>query len=437
MEPFLLNLAVTITCAVLALVLVKFANDPLLKKVLVWTALAFVFFLVIENAMIDPQGYAYVCNETSLVKPCGGGFECDGSPGAGSCDELNETQCNDIESCYWMTPEFCDDVSWWLKLEEASGNYSSWLEDQCSGNDFMRVGDTEQETALWTYGQHLGAFDDDWLVMTNLSALTTGSRSWRTIVNFSWKFGTGVYSDNESAFGTDWANFMIWEGDDGFYCYCRQADNGLRSVYAPVSINTWIDVLCSYDTADSNRLTIYVNGTSIASNTGAACDFEDQQGQAVIDSYPVVGALSRLDGVFDETWYRRAATNDLEAWCMFTTNTFDCNTESYCYGTPSWNCSQLGEYGGQEKCQETNGCYWALSPNANATCDSYNTSCYHNATFWSELDTVKMAEFWVVLLVLLIVFSFTFRDMALSVLRYVTGLSKWFSGKKSGEDDSR
>lgn len=222
----------------------------------------------------------------------------------------------------------CTNISWWLEMEEGTDGYGTFLYDACpTHNDFMRAGQTEQEPAVWHYGQHLGAFDDDWAVMQNTSAFTTGSRSWRTIINFTWRYGTGFYSDNETLYGQDWANFMTWEGDEGFWCYCRQADTGLRATYAAVPLGQFVDVLCSYDAEDSGRLTIYVNGTAISSNTGALCDYQLQQGEAVIDSYPVVGVMPRLDAIYDETLYRTQSTNPLEAYCLWSTNTFDCTGE--------------------------------------------------------------------------------------------------------------
>jgi len=389
------------------------------KEALLWLGLLFCFLSLVELAIINPGDIKEICNETSYVAPCGtnDSFSCAGMPEQLACAEYNQTQCRDISGCNWTVPDVCGGVSWWLKLEEADGGYGTPIYDQCAGNDFMRVGNTEQMPAVWTNGQFLGAYDDDWLIMDNASALTTGSRSWRTILNFSWKYGTGFYSDNESAFGQDWANFMSFESDDGFYCYCRQADTGLRSVYAPVSIDTWIDVLCSYDTADSNRLTIYINGTAISSNTGAACDYEAQQGQAVLDSYPVVGMLPRLTGVFDETLYRRQATSAFEAYCLWATNTWDCNTETYCYGTPNATCEELGEYGGQEKCFETDGCYWQQMASSNATCDSFNKTCYLSTPDWGgQIAAINMllfaVVFWGVLFMLLIIMVFDLLGLA-------------------------
>ena len=221
----------------------------------------------------------------------------------------------------------CTNISWWLELEEGSGDYGTFLYDACPElNNFTRAGWTEQEPAVWNFGQHFG-FVDDWAILQNVSALTTGSRTWRTIINFSWRYGTGFYSDNETLYGQDWANFMMWEGDESFYCYCRQADTSLRWVSAPVPTGQWVDIICSYDADDSGRLTMYLNGTSIVSNTGPLCDYAYQQGEAVIDSYPVVGVLPRLDAIYDETLYRRQATTPLEAYCLYTTNTFDCSGE--------------------------------------------------------------------------------------------------------------
>lgn len=216
-------------------------------------------------------------------------------------------------------------MSWWLKLEETDGGAGSSLLDSCDVNNFTRVGTTEQTPARWDYGQTVGSFDD-WFIMANLSSLTSGSRSWRAIINLTTTYGTGLYSDNESLFGQDWANFMLFESEGGVICYCRQADTGLRLVSAAVATWTWNDVICSYDTADSNRLTIYINGTWIDSNTGAACDYEAQQGEIVVDSYPVVGVLPRDEGVFDEVFYRTAATNPLEAYCLWAYNNLDCSS---------------------------------------------------------------------------------------------------------------
>lgn len=44
-----------------------------------------------------------------------------------------------------------------------------------------------------------------------------------------------------------------------------------------------------------------------------------------------------------------------------------------CYGTPEWDCDELFAYGGEEKCQETYGCYiWNLTnPHE---CDNYETT---------------------------------------------------------------
>jgi hypothetical protein len=211
-------------------------------------------------------------------------------------------------------------------MEEDTGGPGTFIYDACPTlNNFTRVGWTENVSAVWDYGQFLGYDGDDWLIMDNESALTTGSRSWRTIINFSWRYGTGVYSDNDTAYGKDWSNFMLFEDSESFFCYCRQADDGLRYVSAPVPIGEWIDVICSYDVDDDNRLTMYLNGTSIVSNTGAACDYPFTQGQVVIDSYPVVGVLPRLTATYDETFYRTASTNPLEAFCLWTHNNLDCS----------------------------------------------------------------------------------------------------------------
>lgn len=236
----------------------------------------------------------------------------------------------------------CPSMSWWLKLEEADGGAGSTLLDSCDGNDFTRVGTTEKTLAVWDFGQFSGYIDDDWFIMSNLSALTTGSRSWRAIMNLTTTYGSGVYSDNETLFGQDWANFMLFETEGSLVCYCRQADTGLRLVGAAFSTNAFYDVLCSYDASDSNRLTIYMNGTWIASNTGDACDYESQQGEMVIDSYPLVGFLPRDTGVFDEVFYRKEATNPLEAYCLWAYNNLDCSSPE---PEPSVsNCSNVSLY---------------------------------------------------------------------------------------------
>lgn len=53
-----------------------------------------------------------------------------------------------------------------------------------------------------------------------------------------------------------------------------------------------------------------------------------------------------------------------------------------CTGTPEWTCEQLWDYGGEEKCLETDGCYIWNQTNPH-TCDSYDTTytygpCYEN-----------------------------------------------------------
>lgn len=218
-------------------------------------------------------------------------------------------------------------ASYWLRMEDVSGGAGLQFADACAGNNFTRIGQTYKTVSLWDYGHSFSQpVVDNWAIMDNASALTTGSRSWGLVFNMFWRtYNTGVFSDNDSAYGTDWANFMLWEADDGVYCYCRQGNNSLRVVYSPIPILTWQTVLCTYDTSDSNNLSIYMNGTLISSTLGDPCDFPITQGQSVIDSYPVVGLYPSTFGVYDEVYYFKGAVNTTSAYCLWAYNNLDCS----------------------------------------------------------------------------------------------------------------
>ena len=62
-------------------------------------------------------------------------------------------------------------------------------------------------------------------------------------------------------------------------------------------------------------------------------------------------------------WYNLTQCEDIDG-CEWVGNN--------CYGTPEWTCEELYDYGGEEKCGETKGCYmW--NETLPHSCDSYYT----------------------------------------------------------------
>ena len=77
-------------------------------------------------------------------------------------------------------------------------------------------------------------------------------------------------------------------------------------------------------------------------------------------------------------WYNATQCADIDG-CEYIGNN--------CYGTPEWTCEQLYIYGGEEKCDETKGCYmWAETwPH---TCDNYYTEYTYGGVELEDNDNL-------------------------------------------------
>ena len=71
---------------------------------------------------------------------------------------------------------------------------------------------------------------------------------------------------------------------------------------------------------------------------------------------------------------------------------------NYCEGTPTWSCETLFAYGGQEKCEETRGCWMASEVNPQ-TCDNYTTT-YTYGPCYKETVGFNFTQAFAIMLIL-------------------------------------
>lgn len=60
-------------------------------------------------------------------------------------------------------------------------------------------------------------------------------------------------------------------------------------------------------------------------------------------------------------------------------------TQGGCTGTPGWTCEELYDYGGDEKCRETYGCYIWNETNPHE-CDNYETTYTYGPCYVDTMD---------------------------------------------------
>lgn len=225
-----------------------------------------------------------------------------------------------------FNPADCASMSFWLRMEEETNVTGSILYDACGLNNFVRVDNTTQVPGWDDYGQYFPdyAASSNWIVMpNNASALTTSSRSWR-IRGLPYTLnGPALFFDNETAYGSDWTNFGLWDSGGAVYCWCMTGGGPYSVSAAGISTGNWLEMLCSYESVTGN-MSLYLNGTLAATGIQSGCNVATPQGGVVIGNYPRDGMFPRNNITFDEAFYRTTYTTPAEAYCLFTMNNLDC-----------------------------------------------------------------------------------------------------------------